>query len=68
MVVPKWYFTSPELPQDTYLSTFSWNSANIFCIGFPKTLARAFNLPLWAIPNPMYYTPLSAALDTNLSK
>jgi len=66
VVAPKWYLTSPEFPQ-AYLSTFSWNSANIFTKGLLNTLAKALSLPLWAIPKPMYSTPLFAAYSTSLS-
>lgn len=68
-VTPRWYFTSPELPQfiSSTRSVFSWNYAKIFCRGLLNTLCRALSLPLWAIPNPMYFTPCPAAVSTSLS-
>lgn len=67
-VIPKWYFTSPELPQFASSPVFSWNSANIFCEDLWKTFLNALSLPLWAIPNPIYSTPCSAAVYTSWSK
>lgn len=69
-VIPKWYFTSPEFPQlmPSGVSVFSWNYANIFWGDLLKTFLSAFNLPRWAIPNPIYSTPCSAAVSTSWSK
>ena len=67
-VIPRWYFTSPELPQlASSFPVFYWNYANIFWGDLLNTHFNAFNLPRCAIPKPKYYTPYCAAVCTNLS-
>ncbi len=67
----KFTLTSPDFPQSnseiwlySYLS--SLNSAKISSIGFYKTKANVFNLPLWAIPITRWSTLSYPAILTNV--
>ena len=63
VLVPRWYFTSPEPWTSSGLAPTPLNSEKTWVKAFFTTLTSTFSRPRWAMPIAISFTPALAALS-----